>query len=49
MKEILQRDNIPASETVPMEIAEKLANNKIVLSSDDRGFDPRKQFTKIKG
>jgi hypothetical protein len=49
MEEILQRDNIAASEPVPVEIAERLASNRIVLSSNDRGFDPRKYFTKIKG
>jgi hypothetical protein len=49
MEEVLQRDNIPASEPVPVEIAERLASNRIVLSSDDEAFDPRKYFTKIKG
>jgi hypothetical protein len=49
MEEILQRDNIAASEPVPIEIAERLVSNRIVLSSNDRRFDPRKYFTKIKG
>lgn len=49
MEEILRRDNIAASERIPVEIAERLTSNRIVLSSDDRGFDPRKYFTKIKG
>ncbi|HEX8635238.1 MAG TPA: trypsin-like serine protease [Pyrinomonadaceae bacterium] len=49
MDEILERDNVAASEPVPVEIAERLASNKFVLSSDDRDFDPRKYFTRSKG
>jgi V8-like Glu-specific endopeptidase len=45
--EILQRDNVPAVEEVPAEIA-GMVGSRIVLSSDDPKFDPR-YFAKVKG
>jgi hypothetical protein len=48
-EEILRRDNIPASEPIPADIAERFADKRIFLLSDEKDFDPRKNFTKVKG
>ena len=47
--EILRRDNIPASEPIPADIADRFADKRIFLFSDEKGFDPRKNITKVKG
>ena len=47
--EILRRDNIPASEPIPADIADRFADKRIFLLSDEKGFDPRKNITKVKG
>ena len=48
-EEILRRDNIPASEPIPADIAERFAERRFFLLSDEKDFDPRKNFTKVKG
>lgn len=50
LEELVRKENIPASEPVPKEMAEALAvGTRIVLWSDDPQFDPRKSFKKLDG
>jgi hypothetical protein len=47
--EVLLRDNVPASEALPADIAERFARNRVYLVSNDEDFDPKKCLTKVKG
>lgn len=47
--EVLLRDNIPAAQLPPPEIAERLATSRVYLVSNDDAFDPRERLTKVKG
>ena len=47
MEDILKLENRPAAELVPPEIAERLAQQTIVLSSKDPNFDPREHWARV--
>lgn len=47
--EVLARDNIPASEPIPADVAERFGRRSIFLLSDDEDYDPRKDFTRVEG
>ena len=47
--EIVRKEDLPATEPMPAEIAEKLARRRIVLSSADEDFDPRGHWKKVDG
>jgi hypothetical protein len=48
-EEILRLDNIPASQPMPEEMRRRLEHRRIVISSSQPEFDPRKLFTPIEG
>ena len=48
-EEILLQENVPASERVPADLEQRLSKKSIVVKSDEKDFDPRKYFSKIKG
>ena len=49
IEEILRRDDIPALEPIPANIAERFAERRLFLLSDEEGFDPRQRLTKVEG
>jgi hypothetical protein len=48
-EDILRMEDQPRTKPVPAEIAKRLAEHRIVLSSPDGRFDPRERWTRIKG
>jgi len=49
LAEVLSRADEPATEPVPAEIAAKLSEHRVVVSSTDAYFDPRKQWSRLAG
>ena len=48
-EEILTRENIPAAGSVPQRMLETFSRSRVYCTSDDDNFDPRKNFTRVKG
>jgi hypothetical protein len=47
--EILLQENVPASEPVPAGGEREFTRKSFVIQSDDKDFDPRQFFSKVKG